>query len=292
MQTPSAMLIVNADDFGLSPEVNRAVERAHREGILTSATLLANAPAFDDAVRIARDNPGLGVGAHLNLVNGRPLSPADEIPLLVDSDGRFLHFRLRRLTRDFLAQAEKEYRRQLEKIRNAGIVPTHVDFEKHHAWQGPLYMLACRVANDAGVRAARLLREPVAWSGRALGWPGLGRIAGAALLRSGFDLGGGGGKRLRLRHPDRLLGQSHIGKMTEDVWLRLIEKIPPGISEVMTHPGCPPDGETRADPLDGLDGGWLGKRREIELAALLSAKVRSALNGQGVRLVHFGSLAE
>ncbi len=288
MTSPSAaprVLIVNADDFGLSRGVNAGVAEAFDNGVLTSATLLANAPCFDEAAAIATARPGLGVGIHLNLVRGRPLSPAGSIPLLVDGSGVLLPFRLRRLTARFLAQAGLEYRRQIEKVLGAGVRPTHIDFEKHHAWQGPLYRLACGLAREYGIAAARTLREPVAWSVRKLGWPGAGRLLAAALLRSGFDLGGGG--KDDLHRPDRLLGQCRIGAMREDAWLALAQSLPHGVSEVMTHPG-----RSGLDACDGENGGmgesWLEGMREIELEALLSPRVRGAVEEGGIRLAHFG----
>lgn len=277
-------IIVNADDFGLSPEVNQGIALAHSQGILTSATLLANAPAFAQAVEIAREYPNLGVGVHLNLVRGKPLSPREEIPLLVDATGDLRRFRVRRMTRAFLGQAEKEYRRQMRKVISAGITPTHIDFEKHHAWQGPLYLLACRIAGELGIPAARVLQEPVAWSCRTLGWPGVMNVVRASLLRSGFDLGGGAGKRCPLVRPNRLLGQTHIGAMTEKAWLRLAGSVPEGVSEVMTHPGMP------MDTPGPMGESWLREKRKVELDALMSAKVKDALAGAGVELVNFGAL--
>lgn len=277
-------LIVNADDFGLSPGVNAGVAAAHTGGILTSATLLANAPGFDEAVAIARAHPRLGVGVHLNLVRGRPLSPAGEVALLVDGDGVFRRFRTRRMTAAFLAQAEAEYRRQLERVLDAGIGPTHIDFEKHHAWQGPLYRLACRLAGERGIAAARNLAEPVAWSLRRLGWPGAARAAMAAVLRAGFDLGGG--RRCVLTRPDRMLGQTHIGGMDQTVWLRLLAAVPAGVSEVMTHPGTAEAVETPGD----MGGSWLKAARGVELAALTSARVMEAARRSGIEFIHFGDL--
>lgn len=273
-------LIVNADDFGLSPAVNSGIIAAHRRGILTSATLLANAPAFSEAVDLAKATPSLGVGAHLNLVRGKPLSPPDLIPLLVDGDGMLRRFRAGRLTPAFLEQAEREYHAQLQHIVDAGIKPTHVDFEKHHAWQGPLYRLAVRLANGFGIPAIRTLQEPVAWSVRTLGWPGITHLAMATCLRVGFDCGGGG--RDVVRTPDRFLGQCHIGRMDEETWLRLAEGLPPGTSEVMTHPG--EEGE------EAMGGSWLGSSRAVELAALLSPRVAEALHRNGVELISFAAL--
>lgn len=278
-------MIVNADDFGLSPEVNVGIVDAHRRGILTSATILANAPQFDEAVRLGKCSPTLGVGLHLNIVRGIPLTPPGEIPLLTDSAGRLRRFRLRRMSPEFLRQAGLEYRAQLRKIHDAGLRPTHIDFEKHHAWQGPLYRLACGLAAEFSVRAVRNLSEPVAWTVRVLGWPGCKAAAMAAFLRSGFQLGGGV-RRTGLVSPDRLLGQCHIGGMTEGVWIKLLRSLPPGTSEVMTHPGLAGAGGAPA----AMGDSWLENRRAAEQAALCSASVRNALAEAGIELMHYGNL--
>ena len=279
-------LIVNADDFGLSPGVNAGIILAHREGILTSATLLANAPGFDEAVALAADNPRMGVGLHLNLVRGRPLSPPEEAPELTAAGGRLRPFRLRRMTAAFLAQAEAEYRRQFERVLAAGIAPTHIDFEKHHAVQASLYRLACGLAREYGVPAVRTFREPTAWAIRRLGWPGWRRVLMAAALRCGTDLLGAGTGGLSC--PDRMLGQSHIGAMDEAVWLRLIRHLPAGVSEVMTHPGLPDAPAAVGD----MGCAWLADARALELAALTSPGVRRAVEAAGIALVCFRELAE
>lgn len=271
-------LIVNADDFGLSGGVNAGIDMAHRDGILTSATLMANGLAFAGAVEIARANPRLGVGIHLNIVGGRPLSPPASVSELATAEGTFRPFRRRRLTRAFLAHAEVEYRAQIEKVLAAGIEPTHVDFEKHHAWQAGLYMLACRLAEEYGIAAVRNLAEPVWWSLRRLGWPGWRRLCMASALRTGVTLSR---RRTGLARPARLLGQLHIGALDEERWVRLAASVPEGVSEVMVHPGkC---GTEDA----GMGPGWLGSAREVELNALLSPRVREALGNNQVRLVSF-----
>ncbi len=249
---------------------------------------MANAPFFEPAVELIRDLPDLGVGIHLTLVRGFPLSPPGEIPLLIGADGRLRPFRLEpRPTRQFLDQAEREWRRQFERVLAAGVGPSHIDFEKHHAWQAPLHLLACRLAAEYGVPAVRNLREPLVWAIRRLGWPGWRRFAMAAGLRAGLAALGPGD--CPLARPDYFLGQSRIGDMTEEVWLRLVRHLPPGTSEVMTHPGLPDD---PADPrLAAMGAGWLGGGRRRELAALLSPGVRRAVEREGVELVSYRALA-
>ncbi|MCC8179390.1 MAG: ChbG/HpnK family deacetylase, partial [Planctomycetes bacterium] len=277
-------LIINADDFGLSPGVNEAVAQAHRRGVLTSATILANGPHFAEAAAMAKSMPTLGVGVHLNLVRGKPVSPASEVPNLIDAAGLFKPFRWRTPWPDFLREAGLEYRRQVEKALDAGIVPTHVDFEKHHAWQGELYQVAANAAAACGIGGIRCLEEPVAWSVRKLGWGGVSAVAMAAALRTGVTLFGGGGD---LARPDRLLGGIHIGKMTEPVWLRLAANLPAGVSEVMVHPCLPEPDPVAAEAVTAAMGSNRLERREEEFSALISPAVRQALRFAGIELINF-----
>lgn len=291
-ESAGSALIVNADDFGLARCVNRGIIRAHERGILTSTTLLANGPAFDDAVSLARSAPGLGVGVHLNLVRGRPLTPPAEVPLLVDAGGRFDFPAFRRHLRsggkgrgdDAAAQAAREYARQIARVRAAGLCPTHVDAERHHARFPALRASLADAAVAGGIGAARNLREPVAWTLRRLGWPGWGRAWRAALLRTyatltgGCGGDGGGG----LRRPDGMLGQCFIGAMTRGPWLRLLARPPAGVWEVMTHPG-----EYDAAEMSALAGeigpSWIHAARPAELEALCDPEVRRAASTRRLR---------
>ncbi len=281
------VLIVHADDFGLSSGVNAGIVRAHREGILTSASVLANAPAFAEAARLAGENPALGIGLHLNIVRGRPLSPPDAVPLLVDARGDFLPFRIRRMPPAFLAQAEREYRAQFEKLlaaaRDNNLAVTHIDFEKHHAWQAPLYALAARLAEEYAVPGIRGLAEPVWFSLRKAGFSGWKPLATAAALRTAFAFGGGR-VRTSLFRPDHFLGQLHIGRITERFLLRLLPALPAGTSELMTHPGLPdaPAPNMAASP--GMAASWIAPHRESELHALTSPAVRKAAESAGIEL--------
>ena len=128
-------LIVNADDFGYTCGVNRGIVDAYRTGILTSASLMANGAAFEDAVERAKAEPGLDVGCHVNLVEGLPLSPSAEIPHLVGPEGRFhsasgLALRLVANTIP-VVELERECMAQVEKLHRAGIRPSHLDTHKH-----------------------------------------------------------------------------------------------------------------------------------------------------------------
>jgi predicted glycoside hydrolase/deacetylase ChbG (UPF0249 family) len=192
------------------------------------------------------------------------------------------------MTPVFLAQAEREYRAQFEKMRATGRTPTRVDFEKHHAWQRPLYALAARLAEEYGARGIRNLAEPVWLSLREMGLPAKKRARSvwmSCVLRTGFALGGGR-VRTPLFRPDYFFGQLHIGEITESVLLRLLAALPAGTSELMTHPGLPDaeaaEGEENAE--SGMSASWITAHREAELRALTSPAVRRAVESSGVEL--------
>src|SRR5215469_5830931 len=129
-------LILNADDFGLTRGVNEGIIKAHREGVLTSSTLMAGAAAFDHAVALAKQNPQLGIGCHLVLVGGKAVSQPGDIPSLAFHDGSLpdsLGTFVARLSSGMIRakEIERELRAQVAKIRAAGIEPTHLDTHKH-----------------------------------------------------------------------------------------------------------------------------------------------------------------
>ncbi len=284
MAVPMKRLIINADDFGLSQPVNAGIVQAFQEGILTSTTLLANAPAFDHAIQLARNNGGLAIGVHLNLVRGKPLSNPAMVRELLTDEGMFRRFRYKKITEKFLIAAEVEYRSQIEKVLRAGIVPTHIDFEKHHAWQSRLYKLACRVAAEYSIKAVRTLSEPVVWAVKTVGWPGWKRLIMAAALRTGVTLDR---RKVDLAMPDRLLGQTGIGLMDEKRWLKMLPNLPEGTSEMMVHPG-------RLEPFDSVDSdmgaSWLSQARQVELDALLSPAVLHQIQQHQVEMITFRDL--
>ena len=154
-------LVVNGDDFGLTPGINAGVLHAHTHGILTSASLFANAPATNDAIAIARRTSALSVGCHLTLVDGFPLSAASELPTLAPG-GRF-----RRTWSEFIRDAvfgrirlheiEREVTAQVQRLAEAGMRVTHLDSHKHvHAYP-PVFALVARVARLFGIRTVRVL---------------------------------------------------------------------------------------------------------------------------------------
>ncbi len=283
------VLIVNADDFGLAECVNRGIEKAHREGILTSATLLSNGPAFSDAVERIGRAADLGVGLHLNLLRGRPVAPPDRVAALVGADGRmhggFLSAGLRSCSRAFRQAAEYEYNAQIEKALRAGVRLTHLDSEKHHAVWPPLARVVERLAIRHGIPALRRPAEAVWTCLRRM--PGV-RVRGlmsAAVVRSVAAM-----RRARLATPGRFFGQVHIGAMDEAVWLRLLDALAEGVTEVMTHPGFYLPQELSAAAAE-MGASWIDARREAELRALCSERVRAAVQRNAIDLRTFAACA-
>jgi hypothetical protein len=157
-------LIVNADDLGWTEGVNRGVAEAHRNGIVTSASLLANGAGFAAAVELARATPGLGVGIHLNLSNGAPVVRREHVATLVNEAGEFEGgpetLLLKVATRQLeLAEVEKEWDAQIGKARDAGIAPTHLDGHKHVHMLPGLFEIALRLAKRHRIGAIRISHE-------------------------------------------------------------------------------------------------------------------------------------
>ncbi|GHS91574.1 hypothetical protein FACS1894139_05830 [Planctomycetales bacterium] len=280
-------LIINADDLGLSRAVSRGIETAHRQGAVTSASLLVNFPAFAAGVRVARDNPRLGVGVHLNIIRGAPtIAPEKVKPLLGDDGnftGNFWEIGRRGKSAEFLAAAAAEYRAQIEKALAAGVAIDHLDFEKHHGVWRPLYEIGRQLAAEYRV-GLRVYREPLFFVWRHLSFPTAGALAASARLWL----------YQRYAHRQRgadavnyFFGQSHIGRLDEKFMLALIANCPVGVSELMCHPGLrDADEETALAPLVGKT--WITAQRDRELAALTARDWRAVAGEYGVALGKFG----
>ena len=266
-------LIVNADDFGFTSDVNRGIIEAYRGGVLRSTTLMANGAAFDDAVEAARAEPGLDVGAHLTLVDGASLSkPGERLPETV---GALL---LRRPSR---AELDREIEAQIAKIAAAGVRISHLDTHKHtHLWPRVL---------DAVLAAAR--RHGIRWVRRPFDLPLTAAAARAPwkrravnrLLRSFED---GFQRRTQgtgVRTTDAFAGFQLTGDYDGRELAELIRRLPEGVTEFMCHPGrC-------GEPLRAART-RLKESRERELAALTSDAVRRAVEEAGVETTSFREL--
>jgi hopanoid biosynthesis associated protein HpnK len=278
---------VTGDDFGLAPEVNHGVVRAHREGILTATSLMVTGPAIDEAVSLARATPSLAVGLHLVLVQGRAASPASVGAGLARPDGSFresaipsailyfFHPRLR-------AAVAGEIRAQLEAFRATGLVLSHVDGHLNiHLHPLALWVLADLVA-EFGIPAIRLTREPIAenlrWDRRHAArktFEGMVfRILSSIAERRLSPLG--------VVAAARLFGLHQSGASDEAYLCHLIPRLPAGDSEIYGHPA-----ESATPEMRRLMPGYMHAR---ELAALTSPRVRDLVRRHGIELATYADL--
>ncbi len=281
-------LIVTADDFGLCEPVNEAVELAHRDGILSTASLMVGGDAAADAVARARRLPALRVGLHVVVVEDRPVLPAARLSRLTDGDGRLPRHLAAAGVRFFLdpvarAQLAAEIRAQFEAFRATGLGLDHVNAHNHMHLHPTVLGIILRVGREFGLSAMRVPYEPplVAWRacGRSLG-PQLAAAAGLApwlgVLRARLG-------RLGIRSNDVVLGLAASGAMGEETVLRLLALAPEGrVAEMYFHPA------TRRTP--ELDRSMPAYLHEAELAALVSPRVREALDRLGIQQVTFADL--
>jgi len=284
-------LIINADDFGYTHGVNEGIVRAHRDGILTSATLMANGAAFDDAVKKAGANPALGVGCHLVLTGGKSVAPRDEIPSLADREGRLPLSLSALVTRISLGSVrtrdiETELRAQLEKIRRAGIELTHVDTHKHTHVHPRVMGAVGRVAREFGIQRVRNPIEDLrdSWrTARSEKTGIIGNMAACSAVRSVGSWFQSIAARYGLRSPDHFLGLAITGAVSAKALCRLIDTLPDGRTEIMTHPGlC--DAELMSTDTR------LNQQREAELDGLLSPEARRLAEAKGIRLISYREL--
>ncbi|MGA3037039.1 MAG: hopanoid biosynthesis-associated protein HpnK [Vulcanimicrobiaceae bacterium] len=238
--------MVTADDFGLSTSVNDAVERAHREGILTAASLMVAAPGTGDAIARARAMPSLGVGLHVVLVNGRPKLPPSQVPDLVDQSGDFPTDLVAAGVRYFFhpgarRQLEAEIRAQFEAFAQTGLPLDHVNAQNHMHVHPTVLATILRVGADFGMRAVRIPREPFLPSWRSAHRDlGL-RLGNSVLLAPWLALMQLQIERAGMLHNDAVLGLSDTGKMTSERVQRLLEQLPAGVTELYFHPDADSD---------------------------------------------------
>jgi hopanoid biosynthesis associated protein HpnK len=231
-------LIVNGDDLGLTDEVNEGIIRAHEEGILTSASLVASGEAFERAIELIRLHPSLDVGVHLTLIEEKPVLPALEIPSLVREDGYF-----RRSARQFyfdylrneisLDEVESELRAQIEKISSQNIVISHMDSHQHIHVLPKILGVVLRLAEELEIRVIRAPFEKIRlrWLLSVSRWHRLMQmLAIRVLLRRGMSM-------LESSSPDHFFGFMDGGRMDESRLCEIISELPDGVSEIMCHPG-------------------------------------------------------
>ncbi len=262
-------LVVNADDFGFTPDVNEGILRSHLEGIVRSTSLMANGAAFEGAVSIARRYPGLGVGCHLTLVQGESLArPGASLPRGVAA---------LLASRPTFGEARREFQAQADRLVRHGIVPSHLDTHQHVHLLPQVLDAVLAVAGRLGIR---WIRKPFDVPlGMASGLRGCLSVA-IRPWRIPFE------ERLRrasCRTADYFAGFAATGGLNSEKLATLLASLPPGTGELVCHPGvCGPQLRIAATRLKDS--------REHELRALCSEAVRRAVAERGIELVSYRDL--
>lgn len=255
-------LIINADDFGFTRDVNAGIIHAHRHGVLTSATLMANGDAFEDAVRLAKETPSFDIGCHLVLVQGRSLVTGNPFPET-----------LRELMLSLLSRRTdiyRELRAQIEKIVSAGLRLTHLDSHKHTHIVPSVFRIVVRLAHEFGIPYVRLPLD------RSVPFVQLPSAAASRFYR-------GLARNYGVRMADHFIGFRQTGSLNEQTFRAVLERLPEGVTEFMCHPGfCGPELEKASTRLK--------QSRVRELEALTSPRIRELIDAQGIRLTGFDAL--
>lgn len=268
-------LIVNGDDFGCSPEINRAIEQAALEGILTSASLMMNGEAVDDAVRIAHRIPGLQVALHLTLTEGRPISQEISAPALLSSSGLLNTSPTKvglalQFSKETLRQIDKEVAGQFRAFSETNLPFLHVDSHHHIHAHPKVFDMVVKNAIRYKLKTIRIPYEP---------WDLSGSISRGHTLRNAFyrtvfgKLSAKGKKKIQatgLASCDAVFGLYQTGEITEDWMLSLFDRLlgRAGTFELYTHPSDAP-----------------GTPAHEELRALMSPKVREKIEKTGTKLI-------
>ena len=279
-------LIVNADDFGLHPLINAGIIKGHQEGFITSTSLMPSAPCWQEAVRLAKENPRLCIGVHLTLVGGVPsVLPKEKVSSLLDDDGLFLPDYVAFAKRYYggavkRSELEAELRAQLERALSCGVNITHIDSHQHtHVLPG-INSLVLKLSNEYNIIRVRIPKEGYLFTG---GFQtGVGRLIGRSGLSFCADMAALRADSLGLRHPQHFYGMLAGGHLNAQLIANILRQLPEGVSEIMTHPG--------------LDSAALGKvfswqyhwREELE--AYLDAGNKALLKELGIEPVSFAAL--
>ena len=267
-------LIINADDYGISRGVNIGIIEAARAGAVTSASAIVNLPAFDDAVARARSAPSLSLGLHLNLTSGRPLSA---VPSLTRSNGDFYALPMLAIRASLGLVAAPDVMReslaQMDRMIGAGLQPTHLDSHRHVHAHPAIFATVVAAAASRGISRVRIPREPMRVN--AVDWRAALKKAGLLGCTYLAGRGADGG--------DSFFGISLQGGRSFAARLfALIPRLPPGLSELMVHPGY---SDVSLAEWDNYTRG-----REAELSVLCSRQFRELLDSCAVTLTSFGDL--
>lgn len=276
-------LIVNADDFGRHELINCAVELALRDGCLRSATLMAGGIAFDDAIKIAKNNKKLGVGIHFTLANGNPVLPPEKIPTLVTSAGVFHEnyvIFLKKYLRGqiSLEEVRLELAAQLEKISRTGILITHADSHQHLHHVPAITEIVLNLASAAKISAIRVAKTQIfdgelKTFGQFVGRFGLSFLAKLTERKA---------HKKNFATPENFAGIVAGESVDEKFLLKFVKNLREGTTEIMLHPGT--DNEILRDFCD-----W-NHDFQAELNAVISPRILNLLDEKNISAINFAAL--
>lgn len=268
-------LILNADDFGCSSSINEAVVRAHQEGLLTSASLMVNGDAFDEAVRMARENPKLGVGLHLTVALGRSTLSTAEIPSLVDGDRNFSNSAVTAGFKYFFHpgirnQLHREIAAQFEKFRETGLKLDHVNGHLNFHLHPTVFEILLELKNHWKGAGFRITRDDFALSEELSSGRWLYRFSHATIFNGLSNRAAPALKRVTDRTTKNVFGLLQNDEADEQYLLNLLPRMPTGPTEIYVHPD--------------MDS------HRHELNALLSPRVAELIKKLGIVLCRYQDL--
>jgi hopanoid biosynthesis associated protein HpnK len=277
-------LVITSDDFGLSPGVNAAVEKGWREGILTCASIMPGAAAYGEAVAIARRNPGLQVGLHLTLLQGKAVLPPAQIPDLVNEAGEFSDNPVATGMRYFFdkglyKQLKQEIEAQIQRVADSGLPLSHIDGHLNIHLHPTVFAFLTELMPHYGITSFRLSRERLFHNLRFDQQRRMGktveRIIFGSLARHALPQL----KTLGIRYATEVKGVLNSGRMTEEYVLQILDGLHEGLTEMYFHPGILPDREiTRRMP---------DYRHGDELTAITSPRIKDRLAELGIVLQNY-----
>ena len=277
-------MIINADDFGLTEEINHGIIQAYRKGILTSTSIVANGEAFDEAVRLSRRYPTLDTGVHLTLVEEKSVLEPSIVPTLVNSLGYFRKsafgfIRDYMLNRIDMNEVHLELKAQVEKIHDSGIPISHIDSHQHIHILPKVLKIVVQLAQDYNIKTIRAPFERPRWQYflSIKSWPRL-------IKQLGLNLSQGSARRVLKKYAtDHFYGFFCGGQLNNVHLARIISSLPVGVSEVMCHPGF--DGGRSSEKYSHWRYDWWNECR-----ALMNKTILDLVHEEDVMLSSFRAM--
>jgi predicted glycoside hydrolase/deacetylase ChbG (UPF0249 family) len=263
-------LIINSDDYGRTPEISRGIREAHLRGVVTSTTCMMNIPTTAEDITVAlKETPAMGLGVHLVLTMGGPISAPETVPSITDKNGQFLKNAalVEQLPNVSTDEVKKEWRAQIEAfVRAAGRKPTHLDSHHHSSYFSPgLFHEMLELAKEYGC---------------AIRFPFTGDLSKELKVTSTHvpDLI----REFAPRHPDRFVVDFYDERATREELLGILHNLPDGTTEIMCHPGYTDDAFTRESVYN--------EQRDRELNILTDPSIKEAIQANGIQLITFAEL--